>query len=61
MIADGLIMLVILKVFFYIARHKQGQLPLNGVEYKWLDRKELYEQLPSNYRDKVAQFLIDED
>lgn len=48
------------KVFFYIARHKQGQLPAKD-EFKWLDREELYKELPPSYRDKVAQFLIDED
>ncbi|KAJ8917129.1 hypothetical protein NQ315_012619 [Exocentrus adspersus] len=48
------------KVFFYFARYLNGRLPEKDVDYKWLDRKELYKTLPAPYNRSVSEFLFDE-
>ncbi|XP_026463163.1 39S ribosomal protein L46, mitochondrial-like [Ctenocephalides felis] len=50
------------KVFFFNAIYLKGSLADDKVKSsKWLDRTELYKELPEKYCRSVKQFLIDED
>lgn len=48
------------KVFIYFARYEKGSLNSKNVDYRWLDREELYKILPNAYAESLSDMLINE-